>query len=446
MSLCEWCVEQHEREQARWRKLVIVGLAGSVGLHTIALVVSQLGLWPRSAEAEIALIEIIVTEPTEPEPVETPEPPPATVAEATQDPAPAAPPPLAQAAVVTPAPPVETVPPIEDPLEPEDTSLESELDVPNVEEIEEEESPVAEAETEVTEEDTEETLVAAETADRFEALRNLFRDRAAASGDATTDALTEATTTGEPEGSGESVAARGDTGSAPTGSEGQGSGRGSRTISCQSCVEPNYPRSALDAGVEGAPQVNVEINPDGTVRSVTLTQSSGNSAIDQAAIQAARRSRFNPIEGGASIPIQYELTIEGSQRNREARQRGDRRSVEVPAEPTRTPEPTATAEDISEDATPSDSPAPSPENARNARPPAEPETSPEPDPSESETSEPDPPAASPAEPAPTPPAAREPAPEPVPPAAAPPPSPAPSAPPAPEPAPPAADEDSSEAE
>ena len=445
MSLCEWCVEQHEREQARWRKLVMVGLAGSVGLHAIALVVSQLGLWPRSAEAEIAPIEIIVTEPTEPEPVETPEPLPATVAEATQDPAPAAPPPLAQAAVVTPAPPVETVPPVEDPLEPEDTSLESELDVPDVEELEEEEeSPVAEAETEVTEEDTEETLVAAETADRFEALRNLFRDRAAASGDATTDAPPEATTTGEPEGSGESVAARGDTGSAPTGSAGRGSGGGSRTISCQSCVEPSYPRSALDAGVEGAPQVNVEINPDGTVRSVTLTQSSGNSAIDQAAIQAARRSRFNPIEGGASIPIQYELTIEGSQRNREARQRGDRRSVEVPAEPTRTPEPTATAEDTSEDnATPSDSPAPPPENAR---PPAEPETSPEPDPSESETSEPNPPAAPPAEPAPTPPAAREPAPEPVPPAAAPPPSPAPSAPPAPEPAPPAADEDSSEAE
>ena len=109
-------------------------------------------------------------------------------------------------------------------------------------------------------------------------------------------------------------------------------------MACQNCVRPEYPESALESGAEGQPVVSVDINPDGSVRSVTLTRSSGNPAIDQAAIQAARNSRFQPVSGGASVPIEYDLTIEGSRRNREAQRRGERQSVEVPTEPSPTPE------------------------------------------------------------------------------------------------------------
>lgn len=137
-------------------------------------------------------------------------------------------------------------------------------------------------------------------------------------------------------GAGETTAARPGPGTSDTpnsSGNGSGQGQGSRTVACQTCVRPDYPQSALDAGAEGQPMVSVDINPDGTVRSVTLTRSSGNPAIDQAAIQAARNSRFQPVSGGASVPIEYDLTIEGSRRNRDARRRGDRQAVELPPEP-----------------------------------------------------------------------------------------------------------------
>lgn len=137
-------------------------------------------------------------------------------------------------------------------------------------------------------------------------------------------------------GTGSSGSAGGDQGVATASGSGSGQGRGSRTVACQNCVRPSYPQSALDEGAEGQPRVSVDINPDGTVRSVTLTQSSGNAAIDQAAIEAARNSRFQPVAGGARVPIEYDLTIEGSRRNQDARRRGERQSVEVPAPPAAT--------------------------------------------------------------------------------------------------------------
>jgi TonB family protein len=115
----------------------------------------------------------------------------------------------------------------------------------------------------------------------------------------------------------------------------RGNGQASRTVTCQDCQRPAYPESALEAGVEGQPQVTVQINPDGSVASVTLERSSGNAAIDEAAIQAAQRSRFQPIAGGARVPIEYDLSIEGSERHQNAQRRGERHSTTVasPASP-----------------------------------------------------------------------------------------------------------------
>jgi TonB family protein len=185
---------------------------------------------------------------------------------------------------------------------------------------------------------------------------------------------------------------------------GSGNNPGARTATCRNCVEPEYPQSALEAGAEGQPRVSVQINPDGSVASVTLLRSSGNAAIDQAAIRAAQQSSFQPIAGGASVPIQYDLSIEGSQQHRDAQRRGERRSTEVadpdpPEQPAQTaeeptPPPTPTGETATESVPPDstqpqedsvgDSPVGADENPADPSEPEDsiPELSPEPDPAD----------------------------------------------------------------
>lgn len=311
MSLSNLCIEQHERDQTRLRRLLMLGLLGSVGLHAIAFGLSQLGIWRRPNFDIEAPIEIIVMEPPA-EIVEEPEP--AQLSTETNSP-----PPPADPRVNEPQPPAAPAEPEPlDPLEPlEDTQVESQLTLP--------EAPTP------------------PDPDRLNNLRE-YLQRGQQNNPPAPAASTE-------------TAARTGSGSANTAPSNSGSGRGSRTVACRNCVRPQYPRSALEAGAEGQPVVNVQINPDGRVSNVTLIRSSGNAAIDRAAMQAARRSRFEPIEGGASIPIEYDLTIEGSQRNRDARERGERRSVEVaaPSEPESTAQ---TADGTESESPPAAAPTP----------------------------------------------------------------------------------------
>ena len=372
MSLSNLCFEQHERDRARLRKLLLYGLVGSVGVHAVAFGLSHLNLWPKANESKLSPIELIVMEPPT-EPVEEPEVldpiEPAELSTETHTPAPAAPPPTAKAAVVTAPRPAPTAPPdiaepeIPEAVEPEpipETEVESELEVTEeVEEEPEEEAPetqlppeevesVPEAEADSADSDV---TTAPEDSSQLDRLRDFFQRQQEAGSDdgeiateAPSDGDTEAAApSSEPSGAGETETAVARPGSGPSetanpSGSGNGQGQGSRTVACQNCVRPEYPDSALEAGAEGQPMVSVDINPDGSVRSVTLTRSSGNPAIDQAAIQAARSSRFQPVSGGASVPIEYDLTIEGSRRNREAQRRGERQSVEVPTEPSPTPE------------------------------------------------------------------------------------------------------------
>ncbi|NEQ42333.1 MAG: TonB family protein [Leptolyngbya sp. SIOISBB] len=449
MSLSDFCNQQHEHEQSRLRKLLMLGLVGSVGLHAIAFGLSSLGLWQRSAQAELSPIELLVMEPP-PEPLEEqPEIAPAEVSREVNNPAPAA---LASPEVteVAPPQPAELVEP--EPIP--ETEVESALTEPEETEAAEEEE----------EEKLEEAIVATNNEidpSQLDRLRNFF-DRPVGIDPDGTEA--PATGTGEPA---TTAAGTGTENGTNTSGNGTGQGQGSRTIACQNCALPDYPDSALEAGVEGTPRVQVDINPDGSVRSVTLVQSSGNAAIDQAAIQAARNSSFQPMGEAASVPIEYDLTIEGSERNRDARRRGDRRSVEVPTEERETPAQTAqdtepenatpanNAEDISntaQDADAENGAAPEPEGER---PSAEDETesadndapseadgaAEEPTPANDEPAapiEPEPAAPAP-EPEPTPEPAPQPAPEPAPqpvPEPAPQPVPEPAPQPAPEPAPP----------
>jgi TonB family protein len=463
MSLSELCINQHRQEHRRLRKLLSVGLLGSVSIHAIAFGISKLSPWQHPVEAELSSIELIVVEP----PIETPDaaepaplpslasgvsnggapsgPAPATIL-ASPQPAPAPTLPAQDAISQDLASPEQEQPeatanpseapednsnvdnplvpednsrsesladqavaPVSQPAEKPDTEAEEANEVPsfhspelaNVAERPEDQETAENLETAVESselpdpEAAETSSILAEANDSatppnnspLERLRSLFRqlpeeppgfsgevrahttssttpetpDAASAqpatsrtgtrpynhsngetaadrtstqNGDDNSESTNRFATTGHRAPANSAAAGEGRSNQPRNarnvngGSEGRG--QGSRTVACQQCLRPEYPQSALEAGIEGQPRVNVEINPDGTVARVTLIRSSGNAAIDQAAIQAAQRSRFQPVAGGATVPIEYDLNIAGSQRHQNAQQRGERYSTEVP--------------------------------------------------------------------------------------------------------------------
>lgn len=62
--------------------------------------------------------------------------------------------------------------------------------------------------------------------------------------------------------------------------------------------EPAYPERARRAGVAGVVGVRIVLGADGAVRQVELTASSGSRLLDEAALEAARASTFEPATRG----------------------------------------------------------------------------------------------------------------------------------------------------
>ncbi len=62
--------------------------------------------------------------------------------------------------------------------------------------------------------------------------------------------------------------------------------------------EPAYPERARRAGVAGIVGVRIVLAADGSVREVELTASSGSRLLDEAALEAARSSTFEPATLG----------------------------------------------------------------------------------------------------------------------------------------------------
>lgn len=82
-------------------------------------------------------------------------------------------------------------------------------------------------------------------------------------------------------------------------------------------VEPVYPEDARQAGKEGRVVLSVEILADGNTGAVSVSVSSGQASLDQAAMQAVRQWRFVPAKDEASgqavdchtsLPITFKLT------------------------------------------------------------------------------------------------------------------------------------------
>jgi protein TonB len=65
----------------------------------------------------------------------------------------------------------------------------------------------------------------------------------------------------------------------------------------------DYPRSALDAGAEGISIMQLSVAADGRVSGCSITESSGNPALDGTACSLAqRRFRFNPATDAEGNP------------------------------------------------------------------------------------------------------------------------------------------------
>ena len=86
-------------------------------------------------------------------------------------------------------------------------------------------------------------------------------------------------------------------------------GKGKLKITCLNCISPKYPRKALKKGLEGKPKVKVWILKSGEVEKAEIIFSSGITSIDDAALEAAKKSSFYPLPFNSFINIEYDLKL-----------------------------------------------------------------------------------------------------------------------------------------
>lgn len=422
MTFSNTVAQQREQQEKTLKRFIAYSIAGSFVLHGIGLCLKVNNLWnPEQAEPEE--IAIVVTEPSEDERAEVipsedfPEPTAESEFAASDSEAGE----ISAATIVEapPAPPasespVEAEPIAEEEPEPEPTPVpiaedaEESVTEDPVEEAAEDEDSLAkpnEETAEATPRDLSNLLEelrrarkqASETAtDRDNADRATNRQPEPSSSPSTRDAGNgggdrNPTTAVGPRGredSGEgsrtetgagSTGERAATGASETTPTENRSEQGSRSreISCRGC-DFDYPESA--DGAEGTAQVVVETDERGRVLSVTLSESTGNAELDQAALEQAReRVRLQGARAGESYPIEIDFVQPNSEAAERVQERGDRRSITVSE-----PEPAPAA---------AETPAPeTPATAGNQSPPepapiVEPSASPEPEPSPSGASD-----------------------------------------------------------
>jgi TonB family protein len=116
-------------------------------------------------------------------------------------------------------------------------------------------------------------------------------------------------------------AAHGGTGTSAAGS-GAGAGRGAGNGNgadglrafCADCPAPDYPSRARRQGWQGAVDVALAIGADGAVTVARVERSSGYPALDDVALDVARRSRFALPAGGAGLrgQLRYRFVLDAT--------------------------------------------------------------------------------------------------------------------------------------
>jgi protein TonB len=77
-------------------------------------------------------------------------------------------------------------------------------------------------------------------------------------------------------------------------------------------VEPSYPESARQAGLQGTVVLKIEILENGRPGEVTVHQSSGHELLDDAAVSAVKRWRFVPAkerDSGQTVPCYTTMPV-----------------------------------------------------------------------------------------------------------------------------------------
>ena len=75
-------------------------------------------------------------------------------------------------------------------------------------------------------------------------------------------------------------------------------------------AQPSYPESARRQGIQGTATLRVQVLANGQVGEVAVEQSAGHPDLDQAAIDAARRWRFEPARRGKDpVPVWMRLAM-----------------------------------------------------------------------------------------------------------------------------------------
>ena len=73
-------------------------------------------------------------------------------------------------------------------------------------------------------------------------------------------------------------------------------------------VQPEYPEMAKEQNIQGTAVVLITIGPSGNVVNASIAESSGNAALDKAALQAAQASTFKPpLANGVPTTRQYKI-------------------------------------------------------------------------------------------------------------------------------------------
>lgn len=88
----------------------------------------------------------------------------------------------------------------------------------------------------------------------------------------------------------------------------------SQDLSYNSRIQPRYPPQAIRMRHEGTVVLMILVGTDGSPKDIKVDKSSGFHELDRAAMDAARRWRFNPtvrngqkVEGYARVPVNFNL-------------------------------------------------------------------------------------------------------------------------------------------
>lgn len=74
--------------------------------------------------------------------------------------------------------------------------------------------------------------------------------------------------------------------------------------------KPHYPLLARKQGIEGRVVVNVLVSAQGTVKTISVGQSSGSRLLDNAALQTVKKWRFHPVlHNGKAVPSSETVPI-----------------------------------------------------------------------------------------------------------------------------------------